>query len=260
MYNKPESQYRCSRCGLKIRENIGYCPACGFEISHAKKTTEKQNKNHDNPPIPPPYDHNGYDRNPMVTEPLNSSRKNQKPSNSQRKTGSTLEFEKPFAWKTLSGVVIAVEAPYMAKPEINSFVAILKLTMGIILLPALGFLILLVFAWKVAWVLMFPSIFPTRNNESGGGASFLSNLASQIISFFLMGKLFGKKELVPVRDIRLRSSEGSEHLVRIKGDLITGNINVGDNIKVSGINRKGTLFFRRGINNRTNSEITVRLT
>ena len=91
-----------------------------------------------------------------------------------------------------------------------------------------------------------------------GSSKFFSGLASQIIGFFLTGKLFGSKEQVPVRDIRLRDDSGQEHLVRIRGELFAGNISVGDEVEVEGFNRRGTLMLRRGLNKRTRAEIRVK--
>lgn len=64
--------------------------------------------------------------------------------------------------------------------------------------------------------------------------------------------------MVPVRDIRLKDKSGVEYLVRIKGDLYAGNVNVGDDIEVEGFDRRGTIMFYRGKNIRTRSEIIAK--
>lgn len=64
--------------------------------------------------------------------------------------------------------------------------------------------------------------------------------------------------MVPVRDIRLMDKSRVEYLVRIKGDLYAGNVNVGDDIEVEGFDRRGTIVFYRGKNIRTRSEIIVK--
>jgi hypothetical protein len=91
-----------------------------------------------------------------------------------------------------------------------------------------------------------------------GGPGFFSGLASQVIGFFLTSKLLGPKADLPVRDIRLRDGAGNEHLVRIRGDFIAGNVNVGDDVTVEGFNRGGTLIFWHGRNHRTRSDIRVK--
>lgn len=135
----------------------------------------------------------------------------------------------------------------MAKPETDWLRILLKLAMGIILLPV------------ILGVVIGALIIGITFSLLGIGTSrFFSSLASQIIGFFLMGKLFGPKEQVPVRDIRLRDDSGLEHLVRIRGELVAGNMNVGDEVEVEGFNRRGTLMLRRGLNKRTRSEIRVK--
>jgi hypothetical protein len=150
----------------------------------------------------------------------------------------------------LEGTVIAIEPPYMAKPETNWAKTLLKLTIGIILSP---FLIALAIVGVV-----FSTFFSIFTLGHGGRPGFISNIASQVVGFFLTGKLFGPKDQVPVRDIRLRDASGQEHLVRIRGELVAGNMNVGDKVEVEGYNRRGTLMFRRGWNKRTRSEIMIK--
>jgi len=147
--------------------------------------------------------------------------------------------------RRISGTVIAVEPPYIAKPETNWASMLLKLTLGIILFP---FLIALPLAAAI-----FSIFF-----GDGGKPGFLSNISSQVVGFFLTGKLFGPKDHVPVRDIRLRDASGQEHLVRIRGELVAGNMSVGDEVEVEGYSRRGTLMFRRGRNKRTRSEIMIK--
>ena len=68
----------------------------------------------------------------------------------------------------------------------------------------------------------------------------------------------GPRADIPVRDIRLRDPAGQEHLVRIKGDLLSGSVAVGDDIDAGGYDRHGTLMFRRGMNKRIGTAIRVR--
>jgi hypothetical protein len=156
------------------------------------------------------------------------------------------DFLSFFGWRKLSGTVIAIDPPYMAKPEFNWASFIIKFAIGLILFP----FIIAALVFSIFWSFFFGS----GRNRPG----FFSSLASQVVGFFLTGKLFGPKDQVPVRDIRLRDEVGQEHLVRIRGELLAGNLNVGDEVEVEGFDRRGTLMFRRGHNKRTRAEILVK--
>jgi hypothetical protein len=87
---------------------------------------------------------------------------------------------------------------------------------------------------------------------------FLSAVAVQVVGFLLTRRLMGPVASVPVRDIRLRDSAGQEFLVRMKGQLTSGSVSVGDDVVVEGWDRSGMLLFRRGYNNRIRTEIRVK--
>jgi hypothetical protein len=134
----------------------------------------------------------------------------------------------------------------MTKPEFSWGRFFLKACIAVLLLP---------FALIVGVPLLVLSWLFRGSSRSSG---MFSSLSSQVLGFWLTGKLF-RKDDVPVRDIRVRDSSGSEHLVRIKGDFVAGNVNVADNVTIEGVNRQGTLMFRRGTNHRTHCEILVKL-
>ena len=157
-----------------------------------------------------------------------------------------------FGWRSVAGTVIAVEAPYMTKPETNSLWLLPRLVIGIFLLPFILAALIAGFIVSGMWSLFF------RFGSRGDRPGFVSHLASQLLGYYLTGKLFGPKEMVPVRDIRVRDASACEHLVRIRGELSAGNVAVGDEIEVSGFNRHGTLMFQRGVNRRTRAAILVR--
>jgi hypothetical protein len=138
----------------------------------------------------------------------------------------------------------------MAKPEMSLAGVIGKLLIGLLLIP--------VFLGVMGAVMVFRFTFSLLSPGSSGRPGFFSGLASQVSGFFLTGKLFGPKEQVLVRDFRLRDSTGLEHLVRIRGELVAGNLSAGDEVEVEGYNRRGTLMFRKGMNRRTRSEIVVK--
>lgn len=107
----------------------------------------------------------------------------------------------------------------------------------------IGLALLLVLAWLVSKILP---------------QNFLSSVAVELTSFLLTRKLLGPAPTVPVRDIRVRDSAGQEVLVRLKGQLISGSISVGDDVVVEGWDRNGMLLFRRGYNKRIRTTIKVK--
>jgi membrane protein implicated in regulation of membrane protease activity len=87
---------------------------------------------------------------------------------------------------------------------------------------------------------------------------FLSSVAVQVVSFMLTRRLVGPIPSVPVRDFRIRDSVGQETLVRMKGQLISGSVTIGDDVLVEGWERHGMLLFRKGYNNRIQAAIQVK--
>jgi hypothetical protein len=145
---------------------------------------------------------------------------------------------------SLRGAVIAVDPVYMTKPEFHWGRFLWTTCIRLLLLP---------FA-----VVLFLPFFIINLFVRSRPPGFMSHLSSEVLSFWLITKFFRKDE-VPVRDIRLRDLSASERLVRIRGHFVAGNVNVGDDITVEGVDRQGTLMFRRGFNHRTNSAIRVHL-
>ena len=164
-----------------------------------------------------------------------------------------------FGWKTLEGQVIHVEPPYMARVEFSLGRLLLKLSLFIVALIIIGPIIIGVLMGVLLAVviisIMLSFLFP-QSSKSGPG--FFSSISHQVAGFFLSKKLFGPKAESPVRDIRLRDVTGQEHLVRIRGDIVAGSVNVGDEITVEGFDHRGTLKFSRGWNKRIRSEIRVK--
>jgi hypothetical protein len=159
-------------------------------------------------------------------------------------------FRHFFGWRKIVGTVLGLDPPYMSKPEMTFAGAIRKLLIGIFLVPfVLG---------AVGAVLLIRFTFSLLSPRQSGQSGLFSGITSQVFGFFLTGKLFGPKEQVVVRDLRLRDSAGQEHLVRVRGELVAGNLTVGDEVEVEGYNRRGTLMFRKGLNRRTRSEIAVK--
>jgi hypothetical protein len=189
--------------------------------------------------------------------PIGSPLTNPSGTSVAKKTPSLYEL---LGWRKLEGQVIHVEPPYMAPQDFSWGRLLIKLVLLILILLLFGkiifaFIFSLLIVLFVIWF-VFHFLFP---QSARGGSGCLSSLASQVVGFFLTRKMVGSpKAEVPVRDIRLRDASGQEHLVRIKGDIVSGNINVGDDVVVEGFDRQGTLKFSRGWNKRIRSEIKVK--
>jgi hypothetical protein len=146
----------------------------------------------------------------------------------------------------VDGRVIQVEPIYLANADFHWGRLLLKLTVlgaavyyyGLLLLLMLGAFLL--FMWLLSKV------------------PFVSSVAVQVVAFLLTRRLMGPMANVPVRDIRVRDAAGQEFLVRIKGQLISGSVSVGDDIAVQGWDRGGMLLFRRGYNQRIRTAIKVK--
>lgn len=156
-----------------------------------------------------------------------------------------------FGWRFLEGTVIHIDQPYMTKRE-SEWGIIPKVIMFIIMVLIIG----PIFLGVILSLMIF--LFALSFMFGGRISGFFQSMMSQIIGFFLTRRLFGNKVDIIVRDIRVRDSAGFEHLVRLKGDMITGSLNVGDEVQMEGFERGGTLMFRRGWNRRIHAEIRVK--
>lgn len=160
-----------------------------------------------------------------------------------------------LGWRVLKGTIIQVDPPYMGHPDFAWAGMLIKATLIIIAVIFIGPIVIGVLMGLAVVALIFAFLFPSSSAHSNG---CLTSLASQMVGFFLTKRMFGVKPDIPVRDFRLRDEEGQEHLVRLKGELISGNLGVGDEVELEGIDRRGTFSLRRGVNKRTRSEIRVR--
>jgi len=163
-------------------------------------------------------------------------------------------LRKFFRYTILKGTVVNIDPTYMSHPDFMWGFFLAKITIFVIAVFIIGPIVIGITLGLMVASAMFSSMFPPRPRQ---GSGFLSSIFSHMLSFVLTKHLFGQKEVVLVRDIRLRDHSGQENLIRIKGEIVSGNINVGDEIEVEGFNRGGTLIFRRGWNERIKSEIRV---
>jgi hypothetical protein len=256
---------KCPRCGLKKNMSIIHCPVCGYEFKPIETNSKGHGSANSNSNLFDDTNKRSPSRagSPFTIFPenhetfVNNSNRDlvkgdpEIPASVSEVTTDYQNFDimAILGYRKLSGVIIAVEQPYMVKHEINWAFVVLKVILTFILFPFI--ISLLIFS------VIAPVMFSLFLGKHGNHPGFFSNIASQVVGFFLTQKLLGPKDLVPVRDIRLRDINGQEHLIRFRGELIAGNLNVGDNVEVEGYNRRGTLMFRRGFNKRTRSEILI---
>jgi len=232
---------RCPRCGLNRRSvRSEFCPACGQEFPALSPRPET-------PPLPVPLQRETSLPIPTTRGPQFHATSMPAPLNPAAGTfGQESESSGFFGSQTVQGVVIHLDGPYMVKPSFNW----MKLVLFILLLPVIvsaG----LAFAFIYAiWSLVFGS-------RSGRGG-LLSNLSSQVLGFFLTGRLFGPKDQVPMLNVRLRLKSGEERHAQIRGEILIGNFNVGDDVMLQGFTRGGMLMVVGGRNLRTNSEIRIK--
>lgn len=163
--------------------------------------------------------------------------------------GKGLGLARLFGPTLVNGVATHVDPVYLARPEFSLKKLLRRSTLFIVFLPVFLPLLVAIIALSAACSIL----------GVGRNGGFLSNVASQFVGFVLTSKLLGPKADVPVRDVRLRDSAGDEHLVRIRGDFVSGNINVGDDVTIEGFDRGGTLMFWRGQNHRVRSDIRVKI-
>jgi len=244
--------YKCLRCGLVNPMGLTTCQACGASLTGALPAATKG--------IPPSAHPSRLTTHSTQSTPGSQGtlRKPQTTSIATAVVSSSLapgafrlSALGPFGWKFLDGRVIQVEPLYMGTPDSRWVQFLVKLAIlgaAVHFYGALLLVLLVVFA-GVAWLVA--KVF------RGG---FLSAVAVQVTSFMLTRRLLGPVANVPVRDIRLRDGNGQETLVRIKGQLISGSVTVGDDVHVEGWERGGMLLFRRGYNNRIRAAIQVRRT
>jgi len=226
--------YKCQRCGLSNSMGSTHCHACGIGLSTSSKQPQAL------PPTPKTVSFGGTSTPTVSSVPA---------------VPIAFSIHRLFGWKAIEGQVIHIEQPYMARPDFSWIGLLIRLLVCGIAFFVFGPIALgIIFAMIIFSTML--SIFLPFNRRSGPG--FISSVATQFVGFFLTSKLLSPKADVPVRDVRLRDKSGQEHLIRLKGDLVVGNVNVGDEIEVEGYDRKGMLMLVRGKNKRTRSEIRIK--
>lgn len=233
----------CPRCGAEVRDGTSSCISCGFYWSNDSSSPENQSAK--SPKVnfrPSPVFETSHRE--TASHPIKPA------GNPAHSVGGSF-----WGWETVRGTVIHVDQPFSSKKEINLPRLLINLVIlglfALLLGPMIIGLVLGVFIAARILSFTFPSI--------RGGKSCIPGIFSHMASFVFTHHLFRAKEMVLIRDVRIRESSGRERLVRIKGDIVEGNFNVGDEVWVEGVNRGGTIFFRKGVNKRINSKISVKV-
>lgn len=128
--------------------------------------------------------------------------------------------------------------------------------------PKSEFRVVRTLLWTLATVAILPGVVAFwimrdlmssgRRPHSGPG------LLQQIFGYWLGIKLWNRSQ-TPVRNFRVRESgSGRTRLVRMFGNLIEGDVAMGDTVTVFGDDSNGTLIFRDGMNHSLRSRIAVR--
>lgn len=240
-----------------------HCPACGAEFPHSPsasrastarsptgdaKGTKRSPTNGD--PRPTNRAHAGRvdpdARTPVVRTPAT-------PTNGDFSSSSLVAgFERLVRWRRVSGVVIAIDGPYMVKRESRWLGSVVRVALvAIITIP------MVVGAFVVAQVL---SVFSGwGSSRRGRDPGFVASAGRTFGGSYLASQFHRSQDGVPMRDVRVRDPARLEHLIRVEGDFVAGNFSVGDEVEVAGHDQHGTLLFRSGLNKRTRTKILVKI-
>lgn len=250
----------CPKCGLRSIKGSEFCPACGLEFS--KSSESRGDKYHASTDSSLPiynfnldvkHRHTNSSRTYKDMKHVNSSIPiASEVQNGSSRTSSQGGIEYWLGFRSISGVVIFVEGPYQMKKRSHFAVTLAKTLLGVVVFFVAGSAIL-------AWSLFSSFSLFTRPISRQSNSSFASESAKQMSISYVMSKMFGIQEGVTVRDIRVRDLNQKEYLVRVQGELVAGNFNIGDEVDIVGFNRQGTLIFQSGWNRRTSTKIIAKV-
>lgn len=243
----------CPRCGLDNAVGSTNCASCGLKLAGPGQTSP--------PPSPPS---SPVSRTAALSAIPPSAAVGHAGTSAPSTQPTGWSFAQMFRWRAIDGTVIHVSPSRVGHLTREWWEVTLRLLLFSVLLLTFGVVALAIFIVVFVVTLLFSalgSLFESRNK--GGvtintGQGFFKGLASQLVSFFFIGKLFGPKATVPVCDYRLRDTDGNEHQVRIEGHVVSGSMTVGDSVLVHGYDHDGTVIARRGWNNRVSSQLSVR--
>lgn len=248
--------FTCPRCGLRQTSGTQYCPVCGYKFfngdssSTAVPSPSSGAKTTTSPPIFPTYS-----QSPVRSE-------EEQRTFSMPAGNSFIErIRNLLGWGSLVGNVVSVTRETV-RPQKNSFFSLLKLLLIVFIVCGIGLAVLPVIVPLLFILFMFSFFFKMAGDflRIGGktGIGFIAHTINSFVGSLIGHKFSTSREPIPVLNIRIKIGENSFRDVRIQGDIIAGNINVGDEVEVEGFYRGGTLIFQRGRNRKTNAKIIVK--
>jgi hypothetical protein len=137
----------------------------------------------------------------------------------------------------IHGIVVHIDQIYAGKRPTRVLRVVAKVALAVVLAPAA----------LVVWLMV------GMVSSNKGKPTFASEVAVRAAGFWAGRKLVDNS--VAVRDVRVQDGAGRQWLVRIFGHLRSGNLNLGDVVTISGVERNGTLRFRDGTNHTIRSRL-----
>ena len=214
----------CQRCGWRCTTLCpAYCPACGAQLAITDDSSRDTT--------------NSY-RRPFAM-PI--------------KNLTVLQLPDLSGSRKISGTVTAIGLPYMGKEEFVWHKCITKILVGIIVVPIVAFVlgILVITMNAVSWM---PSV---CKDDGKGKKGFFVKIIKEIAGYVFNRRHFVLHDEMPVRDVRLRSTDGRENLATIPGELRVCSFDIGDAVDIEGVNRNGLLMVTGGYNHTRGTQIRI---
>lgn len=242
----------CPNCKNPITRTATFCTVCGHVFSQTvtpspPQQTSRQPRNQ--PQIGTQQPAYGTQSYPQAYTHATGPQYNPQQIASQGFKTTGL-----FGWCKVSGTIINVSQPYQIRPPRSSlgcFLSLLLLPILIFVVPSL-FLAMFFITVPLKMFNMFGM------GKSRGHPGFFENLLRQITGAAVNNWFTNRREPISVRDLRLQDAAGQQHIVRIQGDIVSGNVSMGDDVDLEGHDREGTLFLSRGWNKSANATIKIR--
>jgi len=214
---------RCPNCGSWSKNGSNICPICGSTLPESSCTMPSVSSTRGNPHMHPEFS------TPIT---LTGSQMSTSASNSQPN-----HFD-------LQGTVLSVSETHYEPVDFDSYRFFSLILIFLELLPLFLFYI----AFRLAIIISL------RIMGFHAGRSLFGHLF-----WIMIGRgSHGRKREEPVFNVVVRTHNGKQHIVRIKGHLVRGTLQSGDSIAVNGKWDSGTLLFRKGYNFTTNSDLRLR--
>jgi hypothetical protein len=137
----------------------------------------------------------------------------------------------------IHGTVVHIDQVYAGKRPVDFVRTVTKVVFAFALAPAA----------LAVWLMV------AMVSSNKGRPTFASEVVVRAAGFWAGRKLVDNT--VAVRDIRVQDGTGQQWLVRICGQLKSGNVTLGDVVTIDGVDRNGTLWFRHGTNHTGRSKL-----